>query len=221
MHIVLGGTHGLGAEIAAQLRSAGEQTFVIGRSHVPADHGDGAKVDLMNARDVQDLIARLDSLVASETAMHFYWCAGISYMGDFAAQTNAVDMVAVNFAGPIPLVQHVWQQMLAKGTACRFVVVSSTTGVKARASEAVYAGTKHAQVGFARSLGLEAERLGAKIRVALFLPGGMQTQFWDHPWKPGSYEGFLDPKKVAQKMLRALADQIEPYYEETIERGSL
>lgn len=221
MNIILGGTHGLGAEIAAALREAGEETFVMGRTYDPAKHGEGVKVDLANEREVQAAQERLAEVVANAEAVNLFWCAGMAYKGDFATQTTVAEMLAVNLAGPMPLVQYLWQQMLAKGTSSKLVVIGSTTGVKARPEEAVYAATKHGQVGFTRSLGLESERLHANIHVALFLPGGMQTDFWDAMGKPDNYHEYLDPKKVAQRILRRTNAQAEPYYEEAIERGSL
>jgi len=221
MNIILGGTHGLGAEIAAQLQSAGEETFVTGRTYDAAKHGPGAAVDLAESEDVRVLLKQLDEKITPAEAVNFYWCAAMGYAGDFAAQPDVQRMAAVNLGGVLGVAQYAWKQMLARDAVSRFVVVSSTTGAKARPNEAVYAATKHAQVGFARSLGLESERLGSNIRVALFMPGGMQTPFWDTIGQPSSYSEFLDPKKVAQRMLERVAAQTDPYYEETIERGSL
>jgi len=221
MNIILGGTHGLGAEIAAQLQQAGEQTYVTGRSYDSAKHGLGAKFDHTKPEDAQAVQTQLDGLLADEKSVNLFWCVGMAYKGDFAEQTTVQEMLEVDLTGPMLLVQHLWKQMLAKDALCKLVVVSSTSGIKARAEEAVYAATKFAQAGFTRSLGLESERLGSKIHVALFLPGGMQTQFWDTMGKPDVYDEFLDPKKVAQRILERTSAQTAPYYEETIERGSL
>lgn len=147
---------------------------------------------------------------------------GYGYIGDFADQENPQRMTDVNFANVMPLAQVVWQLMLKSEGNSNFVVVSSTTGLKARKDEAVYAATKHAQVGFTRSLGLESERLDSNVRVALFMPGGMQTPFWKDTQLPeGVFEQFLDPAKVATRICERVIAQEDHFYEEVIERGSL
>lgn len=211
MNIILGGTHGLGAEIAKLLND----TFVIGRSYDETVHGQGMVADLSKPED----ISRIIDAISSSGITGFYWVAGYGYVGDFADQPDVVKMGQINFTNVLPVAQVVWQK-LSKVDNSKFVVVSSTTGMKARANEAVYAATKHAQVGFTRSLGLEAERLGSPIKVALFLPGGMQTPFWDDG-RPDIYEDFLDPSKVATEIVKDVSDQRVAYFERTIARGSL
>lgn len=219
MNIILGGTHGLGREIAAELHERGEETFVIGRSYNEAEHGQGMVADLTRQRDIEEVEKTLYTL-GKNALTGFYWVSGVGYNGDFYDQPNPHQMAQVNFANVMPIAQAAWAKMLGSEVVSNFVVISSTTGVKARTNEAVYAATKHAQVGFTRSLGLESERLETSVRVALFMPGGMQTPFWDGD-QPAAYDDFLDPRKVAKKVCDAVASQGTPYYEETIERGSL
>lgn len=218
MNIIIGGTTGLGQEIAKKLKATGQETFIVGRSYTEAEHGPGRKVDLSKTKDATDLAAKIRELTAGP--INFYWVAGYGYVGNFSEQDSPEQMAAVNFGNVLPAAQHAFTSMLAPAEASHFVVVSSTTGYKARTNEAVYAGTKHAQVGFTRSLGLEAERLGSNIKVALFMPGGMQTPFWDRK-RPDAYDAFLDPKKVADHIVTAVQLQDAPFYEEVIERGSL
>lgn len=217
-NIIVGGTHGLGQEIAKQLHSKGEETFVVGRSYEPAAHGDGLKINLASEEDAHLLAERIKDL--GDTAINFYWVSGYGYNGDFAEQEAPEKMAAVNFSNVLPAAQVAFQKMLVEKKAGHFVVVSSTTGYKARKDEAVYAGTKHAQVGFARSLGLESERLGGDVKVSLFMPGGMRTPFWEGN-QPPTFNEFLDPVKVAAHLIDRVEIQTEPFYEEVIERGSL
>lgn len=217
-NIIIGGTHGLGQEIASKLRASGEETFVVGRSYDEAEHGDGIKVDLSKVEDAKELAKAVKEL--GVTANSFYWLSGYGYNGDFAEQESPENMAAVNFGNVLPAAQQAFKSMLALEEVSHFVVVSSTTGYKARADEAVYAGTKHAQVGFTRSLGLEAERLKSNVKVTLFMPGGMQTPFWDDN-RPGAFDEFLDPAKVAERIVTIAKEQDATFYEEVIERGSL
>jgi len=218
MNLVLGGTSGLGLEITRGLQARGEEIFVVGSSYDEAKDGAGMRVDLAEEVDVYKLAAHIRGL-GETTLKRFWWVAGKGYNGDFAGQPNAHELAMVNFANAVPVAQAAWEQLI-QPEPTNFVVVSSTTGEKARADEAVYAGTKHAQVGMARSLGLESERLGLQMRVALFMPGGMKTPFWDEH-EPKAYETFLDPAKVAERIIIRVFEQQTPFYEETIPKGSL
>ncbi len=218
MNIIVGGTHGLGREIALALQEAGHDTFVVGRSYDEAEHGNGMRVDLSSAEESLQLAEKVKEL--SKTALNFWWVSGYGYNGDFTEQPEPAVMAAVNFGNVLPAAQAAFSVMVERTETSYFVVVSSTTGFKARKDEAVYAGTKHAQVGFTRSLGLESERLGSGARVALFMPGGMKTPFWDGN-QPAVYDEFLEPAKVAEHLVSRVLKQAEPFYEEVMERGSL
>jgi 3-oxoacyl-[acyl-carrier protein] reductase len=54
-------------------------------------------------------------------------------------------------------------------------MVSSVAGFRGGGDESIYAGTKHAQVGFAGGLDRELREKG--VRVALVCPAGTDTQF--------------------------------------------
>ncbi len=216
MNLILGGTHGLGQEIAAELQSHGEDTFVVGRSYDEAKHGQGMKMDILKQGDIE----AIQKWIEENDFTGFYWVAGYGYIGDFSEQSDPQKMAEVNFSNVMPVAQAAWKKLLNAGTASNYVIISSVTGAKPRKNEAVYAATKYAQVGFAKSLGLESERLESKIKVSLFMPGGMQTPFWEGN-KPASFDSFLDPKKVATRVVERVSDQQAYFYEETIERGSL
>lgn len=219
MNLIIGGTHGLGGEIAKQLQDHGEETFVTGRSYDEAEHGPGMQVDLANESDIERLTSYVNEL--GDTVLKgFFWVAGKGYTGNFADQPNPREMILVNLANVVPVAQTAWRKMLTSESESNFVVVSSTTGVRLRSDETVYATTKAGQVSFARNLGKENERLGSSARVSLIMPGGMQTEFWDAD-RPAIYDQFLDPSKVAAKIIEFTFAQEKPYDELTIERGSL
>jgi 3-oxoacyl-[acyl-carrier protein] reductase len=216
MNLILGGTHGLGQEIAAELRRRGEETFVIGRSYDEVVHGPGMKADLSNEEDVK----KLEEYIDKARFKGFFWVAGYGYKGDFAKQQDTLRMVKVNLANVLPVAQAAWNRLLKLKVQSNYVVISSMTGVKPRPDEAVYAATKHGQVGFARSLGLESERLKSRIKVALFMPGGMHTPFWEGK-EPANFMDFLDPHKVAKRVVEEAVKQKDYFLEETVQRGSL
>ncbi|MFZ1483911.1 MAG: SDR family oxidoreductase [Candidatus Saccharimonadales bacterium] len=218
MNIILGGTHGLGWEIACLMRKVGNECYIIGRSYDSAKHGKGARVDLANREAVENFIFKLDSLFVENEIESFIWSAGVGYQGDFELQQDVATTVDINVTNSLLIAQKVWQKMCQQDSG-KFVVISSSTGTKARDNEAVYALTKHAQVGFARSLGLEAERLNCGVFVSLVLPGGMKTPFWDGH-KPEGYETYNDPQKVAQIIIDEISRVNDTYHEYSIDRGA-
>lgn len=159
--------------------------------------------------------------LAGEVLESFVWSAGYIWRGDFAEQTEIRSMAEVNFAGALPLVQWAWQRMLSQEVTGKLVVISSTSGVKPRPDEAVYAATKHAQVGFARCLGMEAEEGGKNAQVLLCLPGAMKTPFWN-----GQDRMITQPSTTRKKWLKkivaaAMQEQTAPYAELAMPHGTL
>lgn len=221
MHIILGGTSGLGREMALQLRAAGKRVVVLGKTHNQIEHGEGFALDVYYPEQVNEACQRLDRLIGEEEIQQFVWAAGYGWRGNFEDQGDARSMAEVNFAGPLPLVQWAWHKMAQQQTQSTLTVIGSTSSIKARADEAVYVATKHAQAGLARSLGLQAEEQHLPVRVALFLPGAMKTPFWQWRDKPKDYQNFNDPVKVASHILAAVSRQYQPYLEWPLPKGTL
>lgn len=220
MHIILGGTSGLGWEMAKLLRKRGERVLVLGKFHNESDHGEGFAFDLHDEASVEWASSELERRLENETIQYFVWAAGYGWRGNFGDMTEARSMAVVNFAGAMPFVQAAWRCMTTQKQPSTLVIVSSTSGIKARPDEAVYVATKYAQTGLARSLGREVMRWHKTTRVALFLLGGMKTRFWEGR-EPKHYKHYNDPVKVAAKVLDELDAQAEPYVEVPIPRGTL
>ena len=220
MHIILGGTSGLGWEIAQLLRGRGERALVLGKFHNESDFGEGFAFDLHEEESVNWAVGELERRLGDEPVQSFVWAAGFGWRGNFADQPDVRSMAVVNFAGALPLVQSVWRRMTNEPSLSNFVVLSSTSGVKSRPDEAVYVATKYAQTGLARSLGQEAEARHENCQVSLFILGGMKTRFWQGR-EPKHYEHYNDPNKVALRVVESFSGQSEPYLEVVIPRGSL
>lgn len=217
--LVLGGGKGLGGAIAAACRNRGWETIELGSSIKPIPEGprQAYRVDLLDTASVAEFVSRLESFGHLD---RFYWCAGRILKGEFANQPTQeiLSTIDINFRSAIPIVHAAWRKMERAASPCRFVTVSSSSGKTPRADEAVYVATKFAQAGFTRSLGLESKN--PHVKVALILPGGMQTGFWNRMPHIDTTT-FLNPAKVAEKILQATEAQEEKYLELEIPRGSL
>jgi NADP-dependent 3-hydroxy acid dehydrogenase YdfG len=210
---ITGATSGIGRETARQLVAEGALVALGGRrtdrldalvTELGADNAVAVAMDVRSPADNARLVAaavdrwgRLDSVVAN---------AGIGLYGGILDQTDEqlTAMMDTNFAGTVWTVRAALAPMLAGGGG-DVVIVSSVAGFRGGADEAVYAGTKHAQVGLAGSLDRELREQG--VRVTLICPAGTATEFavgagrtQDDP----RFAQWLTPVDVAEAVLTTL-----------------
>jgi 3-oxoacyl-[acyl-carrier protein] reductase len=181
---ITGASAGIGAAAAYDLVAAGARVAVSARrqdrlSRMVDDLGDDRVVAVTgDVRDpalndalvkaAVDRWGRLDTMVAN---------AGIGAYGGILDLDDATltGMVETNFLGTVWSVRSAVRQFRGQGDGGDLIVVSSVAGFRGGAEEAVYAGTKHAQVGLAGSLDRELRAEG--IRVTLICPAGTATEF--------------------------------------------
>jgi 3-oxoacyl-[acyl-carrier protein] reductase len=181
---VTGATAGIGREVARRLVAAGARVALGGRrqerldelvAELGADNAVGVVMDVRspadNARLVEAAVGtwgRLDSVVPN---------AGIGIYGGIldASDAELEEMMDTNYAGTVWTIRAALPAMLATGDGGDIVIVSSVAGFRGGPDEAVYAGTKHAQVGLAGSLDRELRESG--VRVTLICPAGTATEF--------------------------------------------
>lgn len=223
--LILGASKGLGLEIATACNRQGSRTVEVASSlgstktGAYRDESWTAPCDLRSERSVADFLAWMrDQRVAID---RFFWVAGTWWEGEFAEMSPAemLRMIDVNFRNAMLIAHHVWSRMAISSRApLSFCVIGSTSGVRPRRDQAVYAATKYAQVGFVESLkeGIQDSR---NLRVSLFVLGGMRTHLFDAK-PPANYDEFMDPAKVAAHIVRAVAEQRDPYLRQEISRDT-
>ena len=180
---ITGATAGIGREAARQLVAAGARVALGGRrqerldslvAELGPDNAVGVVMDVRVPADNARLVAaaverwgRLDSVVPN---------AGIGIYGGVLDGTDEqlAEMMDTNYAGTVWTVRAALPEMLKVGGG-DIVIVSSVAGFRGGSDEAVYAGTKHAQVGLAGSLDRELREHG--VRVTLICPAGTATEF--------------------------------------------
>jgi 3-oxoacyl-[acyl-carrier protein] reductase len=181
---ITGATAGIGRETARQLVAKGAKVALGGRrqerldelvAELGADNAVGVVMDVRSPADNARLIeaavgtwGRLDSVVPN---------AGIGMYGGILDQSDEELelMMDTNYAGTVWSVRAALPAMLATGDGGDIVIVSSVAGFRGGGDEAVYAGTKHAQVGLAGGLDRELREHG--VRVTLICPAGTATEF--------------------------------------------
>ena len=211
--VITGATAGIGAAATRLLVEAGANVAVGGRrqeriDELVAELGDdrvvGVVCDVRNPADNAALVAaavdkwgRLDSVVPN---------AGIGMYGGILdyPDDEIVRMVDTNFTGTIWTVRAALPAMLEAGGG-DVVIVASVAGLRGGADEAVYAGTKFAQVGLAGSMDRELREKG--VRVTAICPAGVETEFALGAGRTAGEEAlsaYLRPEDVAHAVVTVL-----------------
>ena len=205
--VITGASAGIGEATAHALVDAGVRVALGARREDRLD----ALVDALGednavavAGDVRDpayndaLVAaaverwgRVDTVVAN---------AGLgAYGGILDLDDEQVrDMIDTNYTGTVWTVRSGVRRFREQGDGGDVIIVSSVAGFRGDANEAVYAGTKFAQVGLAGSLDKEVRAEG--VRVTLICPAGTSTEFAiGHGRTEGSpdLDDYLRPEDVA------------------------
>ncbi|HWG56216.1 MAG TPA: SDR family oxidoreductase [Gaiellaceae bacterium] len=175
-----GSRGGIGSALVARLESEGAQVRGL---------------DLVDGFDVSDP----DAWTAIEPADLVALNAGVLALGDGSIEDYR-RVLAVNVDGVVFGVQSLAPRM-RPGSA--FVVTSSLAGLIPMPSDPLYSLTKHAVLGFARSVAPELAERG--IRINAVCPGIVRTPMSAPVQDRLSADGFplLEPEDVAEAILAA------------------
>ena len=181
--VITGATTGIGAAAAKQLVELGCKVVLNARNEAKLQEmvaslgadsaaylaGDSSIPDVARAvaKKALDAFGTIDCVVPN---------AGIGMYGSVLdySDDEVNRMMRTNYEGSVHIVRATLPTMLAK-KAGDIIMVSSVAGFRGGGDESIYAGTKHAQVGFAGGLDRELREKG--VRVALVCPAGTDTQF--------------------------------------------
>ena len=186
--VVVGGSRGLGLEIARQFGLAGAHLVLASRNleelrdALGKLHEEGAIANGSAAHIVATDISRqadCDALIASANERYgrvdvLVNCAGVMLVAPIEDQTTEAfhQAMDINFYGQLYAIQAVLPQMLARGSG-HIVNIASIGGKIAVPHMLPYVASKFALVGF--SEGLHAELRHKGIRVTTVCPGLMRT----------------------------------------------
>ena len=184
--IVSGGSRGLGLATVERLLARGDRVATFSRTGSPAldtlgaAHPERLHVEQFDGTDTEAVRGFVTRTAARFGGIdHCIANAAIAAEGVLATtRDDQIDaLLALNVKGTIVLVRECVRQMLvrpAHRVAPTVVVVSSIVAARGAAGLSVYAATKGALEGFARSL---ARELGPRgIRVNAVAPGFLATE---------------------------------------------
>jgi NAD(P)-dependent dehydrogenase (short-subunit alcohol dehydrogenase family) len=186
--LVTGGASGLGAAIAQCLSAQGAWVYLADVNRVQGEdaaeglrrsggQADFIEVDVSDSEAMKDAVSaivekhgRLDVMINN---------AGYSVSGEIQ-HLDAKDwqrITSVNFLGVVYGSEAAYAVMRAQGHG-QIVNIASVFGLVSAPAAAAYVATKHAVVGYTRTLRYEAEAYG--IRVNLVCPGFIDTQLFQN-----------------------------------------
>lgn len=180
--VITGSNSGIGLESAKILLAKGVKVVLGARNTTEIDSlialNSGSAVglvcDIRKAKDCQNLMdlaiksfGQIDSIIVN---------AGIGLYGGIMDYTDERlnEMMETNLQGTIWTVRAAVPH-LKKNKGGDIVIICSISGYRSKKNQAVYAATKHAQVGLA--IGLDDELREENIRVTLIAPAATETNF--------------------------------------------
>jgi len=210
--VILGGTSGMGREIARQLVNRGDAVFLLGRnqndlakSAVDLEsrgiHGRSVGYHLCDLEQPEHFSTALD---AADSALDGFDTVIVS-AALFATQDvleRDVDfarrLVTVNFANTVVFCEHVRKHLLLRGGG-QLTVFSSVAGDRGRKPVAIYGASK---AGLAAYLeGLDHKYHAAGLSVLCVKPGFVRTAM-TAGLKPPPFAGEVE--RVASEVVRAI-----------------
>lgn len=219
--LVTGVNGGLGFAIAQELAGQGCNVVATSRNaHKLAESAAELKkspvrieaipCDLSDKQEVAELVTQVEQRFSCIDVL--INCAGVFPVGPVADATmdDFELCFAVNVRAPFQLSKALLPHMLAKSWG-RIVNIGSSSAFNGFKDTAIYCASKHALLGFSRSLYQEVRPLG--VRVISLNPGSIRTEMGKKV--PGqTFETFLDPVEVAQYVIFAISFDTELVSEE-------
>lgn len=199
--VIAGASSGLGKELALLLHKKGSELFLLSRSirrtRFPKDKITTITCDVTDVASIESAFNQVDKITTKIDVLINTAGVGLEERLERSSSEKIQQIIDTNLTGAILVVKEGYERMLRSQTG-HIIIVSSTSGKKARPLETIYCASKWGLAGFSESLRLEAKDHG--IRVTSVYPGGMKTSFYDHnPEKDTSQ--FMDPKYVADQIL--------------------
>ena len=212
LSIVTGGNRGIGKSIALRLAKENHDVIIFGRDeatlkntsneisnfNVKCEYFKGDVSDEKFALDsVNKIIARygkIDNLINNAGTSVFKKVIDASF-DEFKEQINA------NLYGIFNFSKVVLPIMIEKESGA-IINIISLAGKNSFVGGAMYSASKHAALGFTKSLMLEVREFN--IRVAAICPGSVDTEFFNGSTMKPNRNKILKPEDIAETVFSIL-----------------
>jgi 3-oxoacyl-[acyl-carrier protein] reductase len=190
--IITGASSGLGFETGKLLKEKGVQVINVSRKESEFEN---IKADLSKNQEIEQLVKQIkekhsdfDTLILN---------AGIMSLADTGEIDFDIDeLFKININSTIKIVNDLFE--LIKKNNADLVIVGSTAGLNGYKKHSAYCATKHATIGFIKSL--QEELKSENVRVIGFHPGGFNSNLRGGIMK----EGYMKPEDLAKLMVQLL-----------------
>lgn len=222
--IVTGATRGIGKGIALRLAKEGHDLMLFGRDKSALEKvnsevqsfGIQSEMFLGDAADTKFVNEAVNKIIKTYGRVdHLINNAGMGILKKFVDSNldEFKKQIDVNLYGVYNFTKAVINHMIEKRSGS-IINISSLAGKNAFVGGTMYSASKHALMGFTKSLMLEVREYN--IRVAAICPGSVHTDFFiDKDIKPNA-ERILRPEDVAEAVMtiiklpaRALISEID------------
>lgn len=190
--LIVGGTSGLGLELAKIYSSLGHTVMVTGRKDPKIKELKFIRLSI--TQNASDLVDQIDNILKRIKKVNtLIYCAGFYQEGQIEKLTNEqiLEMINVGLTTPAMLVRKLKNN---PGKPLKIMIITSSSQYTPREKEPIYTSVKAGLGMFGASLSLDPT-IGKVLVVA---PSGMKTPFWD---KNKDILEYLDPKWVAEQVV--------------------
>jgi 3-oxoacyl-[acyl-carrier protein] reductase len=197
--IVTGASRGIGLAIAKALAREGVRLGLLSRSK-PGIGGEFIACDLADSDEIPGAVRQLiDRLGSVDFLVNN---AGI-FLEKPVPEIQLADWeraLRVNVTAPFLVTREVLPQMIARRQG-RIINIASTSGSQGYLHQSAYCASKHALLGFARSLAMEVKPHG--IHVYNLCPGGVDTGFIKDTFLGERLKGqpMINPEDIAEMVI--------------------
>lgn len=190
--LIVGGTSGLGLELAKIYSQLGHIVFVAGRKNPDVTRVKYINFSITNNLDetikqIDNLLLQIEKINTVIYATGFYQEGHIDELDD----NQIIEMVNVGLLTPALIIQRLKNN---PGKPLKVMLITSSSQYTPRELEPIYTSVKAGLGMLGASLSFD-QGIGKVLVVA---PSGIKTPFWD---KNKDTTGFLDPKWVAEQIV--------------------
>lgn len=195
--LVIGGTSGLGLELAKDLQATGSEVYVTGRRELDEPSLHYEKFDLT----APDLPQRIGELVMRLPEINtLVYAAGYFQEGRVTdlSEQEIEQMIDVGGRGLVYFVKAVLDK---QGSLDELITITSTSQWTPRKLEPIYNFAKAGAAHFSNAMAED----GRVSKVLVAGPAGMKTAFWEGIERNDLYK-MLDPAWVADEIIKLRQD---------------
>lgn len=199
--LIIGGTSGLGLELAKKLKTEYQKVIIVGRNDPKEPFLSFIKIDITKFNEPQEYNRFYFDMLPYGSIDLFIYAAGFYQKGTLKKLSGKEieNMITVGLRVPI----HILQRILYRRNLPGFIAITSTSQWTPRADEPVYTAVKAGLGMLAKSVSLDSQI----EKVLVVAPAGMKTNFWKKTDKDIST--MLDPVWVADQILVQYKDNFK------------